>query len=183
MVNSGGQRLHSLIMSDGPFYDFGQVDRFLVGAVGEPGERTFYIFIESGGLGHWFKCEKGQAAALGEQTIELLNSLEWEIDDDQVEAILSGAPALPAPSPGDVLFPVNTIAMRIDQENRLTFVLGGDEGQGAVFAVTAEQMRAMSVKALEAVHSGREECQNCLLPMNPGGHECPSSNGHRTTGG
>ena len=183
MVDSGGQRLPSRIMNDGPYYDFGQVDRFLAGAVGEPGERTFYFFIESGGLGHWFKCEKGQAAALGEQALELLNSLEWEIDEDQVGAILSGAPALPAPSPGDVLFRVNTIAMRIDQKNLLTFVLGGDEGQGAAFVITAEQLRAMSVKALEAVNSGREECQNCLLPMNPRGHECPSANGHRMTGG
>lgn len=169
-------------MNDGPFYDFGQVDRCLVGAVGEPGDRTFYVFIESGGLAHWFKCEKGQAAALGEQAIELLTSLGWEIDEEAIETLLSATPGLPAPSPGDVLFRVNSIAMRIDRQDLLTFVLGGDEGQGAAFVITAEQLRAMAVKALEAVHSGRAECRNCLLPVDPGGHECPSANGHRPPG-
>ncbi len=167
----------------GASYEFGQVDRFQVGAVGEPGERTFYLFIVSGGLPRWFKCEKGQAAALGEQSIELLTTLGWEIDQEAISASMAGAPELPPPGPGDVLFRVGSIAMRIDRRDLLTFVLGDDEeDQEAVFMITAEQLKVMAVMALEAVHSGREQCPNCLLPEDPGGHDCPAGNGHRLPG-
>ena len=171
-------------MSDSSFRDFGRVDRFLLGAIGEPGQRTFYLFIEAGNLGAWFKCEKGQAAALGEQGLELLSTLGWEMEEEAVAATVSAAGHLPSPStPDDVLFAVRSIAMRVESRDRLTLILEGVEGsQRAVFAITAEQLRAVAILALEAVHSGRRQCPDCLLPEDPGGHDCPSGNGHRFPG-
>ena len=171
-------------MSDPSLRDFGPVDRFLVGAIGEPGERTFYLFIEAAGSATWFKCEKSQAAALGEQGLELLSNLGWDLDEDTVEAMVSLFDDLPPP-PGmeDVMLRVRSIAMRIDSRDHLTVMLEGVEGDArAVFAITAEQLRAAGLIALKAVHAGRPRCPDCLLPEDPGGHHCPSGNGHRPPG-
>ena len=168
-------------MNGGSHHDFGKVDRFLVGAIGEPGRRTFYLFIEAGGGPTWFKCEKGQAAALGEQGLELLSNLGWKVDEDLIGGMVSGGGDLPAPpGPADVIFGVRSIAMRIDSRDRLILMLESSEGgERVVFAINAEQLRAAATLALKAVHAGRPQCPNCLLPEDPGGHDCPSGNGHR----
>ena len=164
--------------------DFGRVNRFLVGAIGEPGKRTFYIFIESEGVPSWFKFEKGQAAALGEQGLELLSNLGWTVDEDDVESLVSNVDELPAPSgPGDVILGVRSIAMRIDSRDRMTVMLDGDGSEErVVFTITAMQLRAAAILSLRAVHSGRAQCPDCLLPEDPKGHYCPSGNGHRLPG-
>ena len=54
-----------------------------------------------------------------------------------------------------------------------------DDGESASFDLTSEQLRAMALVALDAVHSGRPICPRCHLPEDPDGHDCPSSNGHR----
>lgn len=164
--------------------DFGRVDRFLVGAIGEPGKRTFYIFIESVGVPNWFKFEKGQAAALGEQGLELLSNLGWTVDEDEVEYLVSNVDVLPAPSdPGDVVLRIRSIAMRIDSRDRMTVMLEGDGSEErVVFTITAMQLRAAAILSLRAVHAGRAQCPDCLLPKDPEGHHCPSGNGHRPPG-
>ena len=155
-----------------------------MGAIGEPGRRTFYAFIESGGVPQWFKCEKGQAAALGEQGLELLSNLGWKVDEDVVETLVSNAGDLPSPSGPDVVtFRIRSIAMRIESRDRLTLMLeGGRTDERVAFAITAEQLRAVAILALKAVHAGRPHCPNCLLPEDPGEHDCPSGNGHRLPG-
>ena len=164
--------------------DFGRVNRFLVGTIGEPGKRTFYIFIESEGGPNWFKFEKGQAAALGEQGLDLLSNLGWEVDEDEVDSLVSDVDELPAPTgPGDVILRVRSIAMRIDSRDRMTVMLEGDGSEERiVFTITALQLRAAAILSLRAVHSGRAQCPDCLLPEDPEGHDCPSGNGHRLPG-
>ena len=164
--------------------DFGRVNRFVVGAIGQPGERTFYIFIETEGVPSWFKFEKSQAAALGEQGLELLSNLGWEVDEDEVDSLVSSTDELPAPSdPGDVALRVRSIAMKIDSRDRMTVMLEGDGSEERiVFTITAEQLRAAAILSLRAVHSGRAQCPDCLLPEDPEGHHCPSGNGHRLPG-
>ena len=171
-------------MNDPSVRDFGRVNRFLVGAIGEPGKRTFYLFIESQGLSSWFKCEKGQAAALGEQGLELLTNMGWDLDEDMVEALVSNALDMPRPSGlGDIPLRVRSMAMRIDSRDRMTLMLkGGGDDEQVMFTITAEQLRAAAILALKAVHSGRAQCAKCLLPEDPDGHYCPSGNGHRTPG-
>lgn len=168
-------------MSASSFRDFGRVDRFLVGAIGDPGKRTFYLFIEASGLSTWFKCEKGQVAALGDQGLELLSNLGWNVDEKTVETILTLSANMPAPTTEeDVTLRVRSIAMRIDSMEALTLMLEGTDGDDrVVFTITAEQLRAAALLALEAVHAGRQRCPNCLLPEDPDGHDCPSGNGHR----
>lgn len=162
--------------------DYGLVDWFRVGAVGVPGKRTFYIMIEVGDNPVWFKCEKEQAAALAQQSIEILGNLERKVDEGRVERMVSTAGEMTGPSEHDHFFPIESIAMRISSDHFFQVLLrGSEDGQQVLFMTTPEQLRAMAILALESVNAGRPLCPLCLLPENREGHQCPSGNGHRPT--
>ena len=50
----------------GFYYDFENADAFATGAIGQPGDRTFYVQIRADGRTVSVKCEKQQVAALAE---------------------------------------------------------------------------------------------------------------------
>jgi hypothetical protein len=160
--------------------EYGAVNRFQAGAIGEPGKRTFYLYIETTDGPKWFTCEKGQVSGLAQQSIELLNRLERPIDEALVELTVNASTDLPWPtSPDDILFRVGAMAMQLG-EDALTLILRDvDDEMVAMFDLTPEQLRAMSLIALNAVHAGRPICPKCQLPEDLEGHDCPSSNGHR----
>ncbi len=167
-------------MSDQP-HDYGSVDRFQAGAIGEPGNRTFYVYIEPGTGPQWFTCEKGQVNALAEQSLAVVNRMDREIDEGTVELTVNAMSEIPWPSsPSDVSFRIGSMAMRLGDSDNMTLILQGvEDEQAATFDVTPEQLRAMALLALDAVHGGRPICPKCHLPEEPNGHDCPSSNGHR----
>ena len=171
-------------MSSPSSRELGPADRFLIGAIGPPGKRAFYLFVETRGKRAWFLFEKTQAAVLGEQGLELISNMGWDDDDTPVDELVAQGSDLPEPAAeGDVLFRVMSIAMRIEGEQEMTMLLEGQEdGEAAAFMITARQLRAASVMSLRAVHSGRAQCPECLLPEDPEGHHCPSGNGHRLPG-
>lgn len=55
------------------------------------------------------------------------------------------------------------------------------EGATARFWATRQQMRALGRRGAEVVAAGRPVCPMCGGPIDPEGHFCPSSNGHRET--
>ena len=167
----------------GVTWRFGPADRFLVGAIGPPGKRAFYMFVETESESAWFLIEKAQAAVLGEQSLELVSNMGWDIDEDVADALADRGADLPEPVlETDVLFRVMSIAMRIDEGEDMTLMLEGQEEERATFTINPQQLRAGAVMALRAVHSGRAQCPECLLPEDPEGHRCPSGNGHRLPG-
>lgn len=56
-------------------FDFDEVDAFTVGAIGRPGERTFFLQVRRGGTRVTLKCEKQQAAAIAEHLRRILHDL------------------------------------------------------------------------------------------------------------
>jgi len=57
---------------------------------------------------------------------------------------------------------------------------GPDHGPSVARIVcTREQAGALAVNAMAAVRSGRPPCPLCGNPIDPSGHQCPRSNGHR----
>ena len=163
--------------------EFGPADRFLIGTVGPPGQRAFYLFVQTQQERAWFLFEKTQAAVLGEQGLDLISNMGWD-DGAPVDDLVQQGADLPAPTlDADVLFRVTSIAMRIEGNERMTLLLEGEaDDERATFAITPRQLRAGAVMALRAVHSGRAQCPECLLPEDPEGHDCPSGNGHRLPG-
>ena len=57
-------------------FDFDTPDRFVAGALGEPGARTFYLQARQGGALICVALEKTQVAALAGRISELLDAVE-----------------------------------------------------------------------------------------------------------
>jgi uncharacterized repeat protein (TIGR03847 family) len=54
-----------------------------------------------------------------------------------------------------------------------------EEGDVARFTITREQASAFAIRATLLVEAGRPPCPLCGLPLDPTGHQCPRTNGHR----
>lgn len=159
----------------------GTASKFTAGAIGEPGQRTFYLHVVIEERPMWFLAEKGQIAALGSQSIESIPRTGLAVDEDVVEAILEEGMDVPWPTnPEDIQFRIDSMALRVDpQSGAVTVYLTGTEGEEFSFDVSVDHLRAMAVAALASVQAGRPICPKCQLPEDPGGHDCPSSNGHK----
>ena len=59
----------------GVFYEFDDVERFAVGALGRPGSRVFFIQVRGDAGDVTVKCEKQQAAAISQYLRKVLNDL------------------------------------------------------------------------------------------------------------
>lgn len=161
--------------------DGGLATKFTAGAIGEPGQRTFYLYVVIDDRPLWFLAEKGQVAALGSQSIESIPRTGLSVDEEAVEAILEEGMDVPWPTnPDDVRFRIDSMALRVDPEtSAVTVYLTGTEGEEFSFDVSIDHLRAMAVAALASVQAGRPICPKCQLPEDPEGHDCPSSNGHK----
>jgi uncharacterized repeat protein (TIGR03847 family) len=82
--------------------------------------------------------------------------LAYEEDDDQV--IVLAQPVTP------------------DREES---ELEDEDDEGIRFRLRRDQARAFVLHAVAIVDEGRPTCQLCGLPIDPEGHNCPASNGHR----
>ncbi len=159
--------------------ELGPAEGFVAGAIGEPGRRTFIIEVVTGGVARWFVCEKGQVEALARRALEVLVEANVIPDPDSVEQIV-GRTELGAEQ--DSEFRVGTMTLRYSLDGELVVVElnSVDEEDSVSFLVAPEQLQAMALKGLTVVGKGRPICERCRLPKNPDGHECPSTNGHRT---
>ena len=165
-------------MSD---FDLENPDRFTAGAVGEPGARIFYLQAVEGSAVVSLRLEKQQVAALGQYLQGVLNDLPVVTPEELPEDMDLVEPVLPE-------WVVGTLSVAYDgAEDRI--VLQADElvdeeddedlGSHARFHLTRAQVVAYCERAEELVASGRPPCPICGQPMDPEGHVCPRSNGHR----
>lgn len=156
----------------------GPAERFAVGAIGEPGDRTFYIHVVANTVSYWFIAEKGQVAALADYALTALAEANILPDPDGMNLILSRL-TLTEPAE-EVRFRVGTMSMAIQPESDLMTleVVSVDGEEGYDFVIAPEQLQAVAIKGFEVVGQGRPICPRCQLPMGPGDHQCPASNGH-----
>ena len=164
-------------------YDFPDVDLFTAGAVGEPGQRVFYLQAVAGPQVVTLKCEKAQVAALAGYFAELLADLPT-VADEEVPAEME----LRVPIEPDWV--VGQIGVVFD-EGRDRMVVRADELRAeededddtivgmARVALTRAQVQAFIVRAAQLVAAGRPPCPLCGRPLDPEGHMCIKTNGHR----
>lgn len=172
-------------------YDLNPVQHIIADAIGEPGERTF--FIQGSADSHLVSLvlDKEEVANLALSVLQLLEELE-----KKNRKLASG------PTSKDTLFPEHPIepAFRVGQ-----LVIGYDEDDDMIwliakalivtesgvirdpndedvpaarFVATRDQMRAMSEHALEVVARGRPICPLCNRSIDRDGHFCPRTDGH-----
>jgi uncharacterized repeat protein (TIGR03847 family) len=181
------------------FYD--PPERFVVGTVGEPGNRTFFLQAKGKGRVTSVALEKQQVAALAEQVDKLL---------DEVLRGTSGTAPIPAIAPAEAEdlgpleqpieeeFRVGTLALGWDaQADRIVIVAqarserdedtdapsmdeDAEEGPDVLrVRLTGSMARAFAKRAMSVVAAGRPPCPFCGLPLDPSGHICPRQNGYR----
>lgn len=163
-------------------HHFENPERCVVGTVGQPGERTFFLQAKDGARVIAVAIEKSQAAALAERIIALLpdETLPSRFDDKPletpvVEEFRAGVMAL-AWDPSTSLITIE--AQALDEE--VEEVIEGQEGPD-LFRVLINPSRAMefAARARSVVAAGRQPCPFCSLPLDPQGHICPRANGYR----
>ena len=163
-------------------FDLREPDRFTAGAVGEPGARVFFLQAVEGTQVVSLRLEKQQVGALGQYLQGVLNDLpvvpvtERPSDMELVEPVVAE-------------WVVGTLGVAYDTEaDRI--VLQADElvdedeedeedGGLARFHLTRAQVVAFCEHAESLVAAGRPPCPICGQPMDPAGHVCPRSNGHK----
>ena len=176
-------------------FDLSSVDRITVGTVGQPGSRTFFLQAREGSLLVSLKVEKGQVAALAERLGELLienpasSQIPEPADLDPEEPTLAdfvvGSLGLSFSSDEDrvVIVCEELVSGGLDDDE-----LDDDEDdedddapQGAVarFGCTRGQAAALAMRGATLVATGRAACPLCGYPLDPRGHVCPKTNGHR----
>jgi len=164
-------------------FDIDPVDRITAGAVGEPGQRSFYVQAKSGPASVTLLAEKEQVRLLAEALLQLLGTLP-EVD----EGPLPDGPALELEEPLEPEWRVGEIAIEYEEATASVEIvimeMESEEDAGvsarARFVATRAQARAMAVHALEIVAAGRPRCQFCGYPLEPENHICPAMNGHRS---
>jgi uncharacterized repeat protein (TIGR03847 family) len=175
-------------------FELPSVDRFTVGAIGPPGQRTFYMQARLGDQVVSLKMEKQQVGALARLLEELLDDLpavgplpsDLELEEPVLAEWAVGTIQLAYDSSGDrvVLLVEEAEAAGEDEEEAAgepgAEVADGPEVAGGMarLAVTREQAAAVARHGSELVASGRPRCPLCGFPVNPDGHSCPRTNGH-----
>lgn len=178
-------------------FELDPIDQIAVGTVGSPGARQFFLQARSHGQLVTLACEKFQIQGLVLRIQQLLesNGLGSELDVG------------PTPSADEPLIPIWTVGeLGLGyHEGRRMFVIVAREmgesdeehdaeddaessqpaeplsgaGASARFWAGANQVRAFARQAEQVLRSGRPVCTYCGLPMDPGGHPCPASDGAR----
>lgn len=157
-------------------FDFDEVDRLAIGAIGEPGRRVFLVQVERSGQVFTLKVEKQQVAVLVEYLVDALADLArpGHLPED-----------IELRGPFDVEWVIDSIGVEWDEEaDRFVVELdAGPDETGAVatgrFAITREQAAAVSISTTSVLEAGRPPCPLCGFPLDPAGHACPKTNGNR----
>lgn len=172
--------------------DLDPVEWITADAVGEVGDRTFFIQGRSGTRVVALLVEKQQVAALCnliEQLLERVSSEHGPETETDMEAPGLQEPLVPE-------FRVGQIGVGYDAERDLVLlqceeiVSDAEEEEEEVespqadvvrYWASREQMLAMARRGEAAVAAGRPTCSMCGNPIDPDGHFCPQSNGHKPT--
>jgi uncharacterized repeat protein (TIGR03847 family) len=189
-------------------HEFDPPERFVVGTVGEPGQRTFFIQARSGPRMVSVALEKQQVAALAERVDELLDQV---LDDGSSRELVPAVAPLdlddqaPLEQPIEEEFRAGTMTLSWDPgTSRVVIEVfpitdegvvgedGDDEDELEIEAyeepepqevllvrITPGAARAFALRAGRVVEAGRPSCPFCGGPIAPSGHLCVRANGYR----
>jgi uncharacterized repeat protein (TIGR03847 family) len=182
-------------------FDLLETERITVGTVGVPGQRLFFLQARQDDQLVTLKMEKVQVAALAAwiaKTLEdlpaigeLPQDLEPEPFDEPAWVIGSLGGSYDIDVDRIILVAAEVTEEEAtegeatdDEEDELAEALARDpfaESAGAVarFGATREQMAALAIRGTSLISSGRPPCPLCGYPIDPTGHACPRTNGHR----
>jgi len=167
---------------------FDEPDRFVAGAVGQPGSRAFYLQARQRGAVVTVGLEKTQVGALAQRIGELLLAV-----GETPEPSTRPATSEPA-APMVELFRVDLLALGWDPSSASLMVearpiseegeypeVPDDDPDGPDLLrvrLKASEAGQFATAAAALVQAGRPACPFCGEPLDPGGHFCVRMNGN-----
>jgi len=166
--------------------------RFIVSAIGEPGQREFFIQVKSEGNLNTVAIDKGQVIALSERFQELIRELrrgKLATPEDLAAPFVQDDAPLELPIESDFTVGIISITWENDyvivniqaasQDDEL-LIDDIDSGPDLIVAsLKINQIKGFCARANLVVNAGRPACPFCALPVDPLGHLCPRANGYR----
>jgi uncharacterized repeat protein (TIGR03847 family) len=170
-------------------HEFDWPDRVLIGTVGLPGSRTFYLQVRSGAKVVSVSLEKQQSALLAEKIDEILDQLrETEgnpfsvpsttpielVDNDPLELPLAeefrtGVMSLGwDPSTVQIVIEASPLPDELDDELE---ALPEEPAEVLLVRLPVGAARAFAKRTREVVGEGRPICTICGNPIDPDGHD------------
>lgn len=174
-------------------FDFDQLDSFIPGAIGEPGQRVFYLQARAGDQVVALRCEKEQVGMLGRYLNQLVAALGSPTPEREVVGLIE---------PVVAEWTVGTISVGVDESSASIEITAEElvpeeieillddpteddiddlldaslDGRVARFTLRGGQAAAFVEAAEDLMASGRPPCRLCGRPIGPEGHSCPRWN-------
>ena len=162
-------------------FELDPVDDIAVAAVGEPGQRRFFLLAKGRGRTLTLTCEKAQIQALIVRVHQMLEAQGIE------QAERAGREA--RLSPGEPEWQVGEMGLGYHDARKMFVLVASQSGASEElqtedapsvrFWLSHQQVIAFSKQAENVLTAGRPLCPRCGLPMDPAGHPCPVLNGAR----
>ena len=176
-------------------HEFAWPDRVVVGTIGLPGARTFYLQVRAGKQIVSIALEKQQSALLAEKIDEILDqliSVEGNpfsvptgtpielVDNEQLEAVQeqfrTGAMSLGwDPTTAQVVieaYPVTDVDADADADDTPLDEDGAEVPEMLLVRMPVGTARAFAKRTREIVGAGRPACPLCGYPIDADGHIC-----------
>jgi uncharacterized repeat protein (TIGR03847 family) len=177
-------------------YVFDAPDRFVAGAVGQPGDRTFYLQARKRQMIVSVALEKAQVAALAQRLLALVGELRRHGIQGLPASGAGPEAARKLEEPIRELFRVGTMTLSWDGDAQVVVVearaqqpeadeepeeVADDDPNGPDLIrvrIPLGAAETFAERALEVVAAGRPPCPVCGLPLDPQGHLCPRRDGY-----
>ncbi|KRE79775.1 DUF3090 domain-containing protein [Arthrobacter sp. Soil763] len=174
-------------------HEFDWPDRVVVGTIGVPGSRTFYLQVRAGAKVVSVAMEKQQSALLAEKIDEILDQLSTVegnpfsvpagtplelVDNDPLEAVQEqfrvGAMSLGwDPTTVQVVIEAQPITdVEADEDDGSLDQDGAGDSEMLLVRIPVGTARAFAQRTREIVGAGRPTCPLCGYPVDPDGHIC-----------
>jgi uncharacterized repeat protein (TIGR03847 family) len=175
---------------------FENPERFTVGTVGQPGERTFFIQAQSGARLISVSLEKTQVQVLADRLLDTIREIKQSDSTFSMVRLPRDDAALATPIEEE--FRVGVIGLAFDAGKALIQIdmqavndnrdvdpdftdiddFSGDQDILRVLISPSEADR-FAKRAAVVVGAGRQPCPFCGGPIDLKGHLCPRANGYR----
>jgi uncharacterized repeat protein (TIGR03847 family) len=168
--------------------DLNPVSRITTGAIGPPGQRVFYLQGRDEATLVTLIVEKIQIQSLAVGLEQFLLELAQQYPDLPEAASDFHEHDMELEQPIDPAFRVGQLGLGFDRPTDRVVIVAhellpedqdAEQASVARFWCTRSQLRTLGRWGLELVGRGRPICGNCGEPIDPRGHFCPRSNGHK----
>ena len=168
--------------------EFKPVSHITTDAIGQPGQRVFYIQAWQDERTVTMIVEKIQVQSLSVGLEQFMAEVGEKFPDleeasaDYVEEKMRIHP------PVDPVFRAGEFGLGYDADSDLLVLVirellpeGTEAEEAGVVRLwcSRSQLRALAQWGMEVASRGRKTCPQCGEPMDPAGHFCPKKNGHK----